>query len=193
LKEIIPNYTGNKTITKKELIPTIFQMFADPLVQGLDAPDPKTGGDVYAFVLFDKPLVESESSPHSSYKYSVRHGDNSPVRVDLLSRPMKTLEMFKEKRTAKGVTELKEKTVVNDSGQRNFPYGRLIHRQPSEAFSTFKSERTTTGVLLKNAAGYVISRVGSKYRVYNPYKAVIGVYDNEEQAKNRIYKEEPRR
>ena len=65
--------------------------------------------------------------------------------------------------------------------------------QPSEGFSTFKSERTPTGVLLKNAAGYVISRVGSKYRVYNPYKAVIGVYDNEEQAKKRIYKEEPRR
>jgi hypothetical protein len=193
LKEIIPNYTGNKTITKKELIPTIFQMFADPLVQGLDAPDKKTGGDVYAFVLFDKPLVESPSSPHGSYKYSVRHEDNSPVRVDLLSRPMKTLEMFKEKRTSKGVSELKEKTITNDTGQRNFPYGRVIHAQPSEGFSNFTTERTPTGVLLKNAAGYVISRVGSKYRVYNPYKAVIGVYDNEEQAKKRIYKEEPRR
>ena len=65
--------------------------------------------------------------------------------------------------------------------------------QPSEAFSNFQTERTPTGVLLKNAAGYVISRVGSKYRVYNPYKAVIGVFDSEEQAKKRIYKEEPRR
>lgn len=192
LKEIIPTYTGEKTITKKELIPAIFKMFEDPLVKGLEAPDKKTGGDVYAFVLFDKPLVESESSPHASYKYSVRQEDNAPVRVDLLSRPMKTLEMFKEKVTSKGTSELKAKTVVNDTGQRNFPYGRVVHAQPAEGWRDWQSERTSVGSVIKNTAGYLIMVQRGKFKVYNPAKAIIGIYDNEEQAKRRVQKDEPR-
>jgi hypothetical protein len=192
LKEIIPTYTGEKTITKKELIPAIFKMFEDPLVKGLEAPDKKTGGDVYAFVLFDKPLVESESSPHASYKYSVRQEDNAPVRVDLLSRPMKTLEMFKEKVTSKGTSELKAKTVVNDTGQRNFPYGRVVHAQPAEGWRDWQSERTSVGSVIKNTAGYLIMVQRGKFKVYNPAKAIIGIYDNEDQAKRRVQKDEPR-
>jgi hypothetical protein len=65
--------------------------------------------------------------------------------------------------------------------------------QPAEGFRDWKAEQTTTGSLIKNSAGFVISRIGSKYRVYNPYKAVIGVFDNEEQAKRRVQREEPKR
>jgi GNAT superfamily N-acetyltransferase/transposase-like protein len=70
---------------------------------------------------------------------------------------------------------------------------RTAHLQPAEGFRDWKAEQTTAGSLIKNSAGFVISRIGSKYRVYNPYKAVIGVFDNEEQAKRRVQREEPKR
>jgi hypothetical protein len=39
---------------------------------------------------------------------------------------------------------------------------------------------------------YVIIQAGKKYRIYNPYKTMIGVYDDLEQAKRRVQREEPK-
>ena len=64
--------------------------------------------------------------------------------------------------------------------------------QPTE-YSEFKSEQSPTGRILRNAKGYVIMLANNKFRVYNPAKAIIGVYGNEEEAKKRIYKEIPKR
>jgi GNAT superfamily N-acetyltransferase len=64
--------------------------------------------------------------------------------------------------------------------------------QPAE-FTEFKSEQSPTGRILRNARGYVIMLANNKFRVYNPSKAIIGVYTDEEQAKKRIYKEIPKR
>jgi GNAT superfamily N-acetyltransferase len=153
-------------------------------------------GEVYAYVIFRSKTVEPLSDKHPSYRRSIApEQGGQPVQLDILSTPMPARQAFKKKIvqgldiSLEGATD---SSFKGSTGQANQPTARGRF-QPSEGFSTFKSERTPTGVLLKNAAGYVISRVGSKYRVYNPYKAVIGVYDNEEQAKNRIYKEEPRR
>ena len=192
LKEIIPDYEGSNRLTSKHLVPSIFSMFEDPMLKGVDAPDKKTGGTVYGFVLFDKPLVESKESPHGSYKYSVKHEDNSPVRVDILSNPVHTMDMFSKAVTKKGEVPLEMKTVVNKTGQRNFPYGDVKHHMPTE-YSEFKSEQSATGRILRNAKGYVIMLANNKFRVYNPAKAIIGVYSNEEEAKKRIYKEIPKR
>jgi ribosomal protein S18 acetylase RimI-like enzyme len=63
---------------------------------------------------------------------------------------------------------------------------------PAE-FTEFKSEQSPTGRILRNAKGYVIMLANNKFRVYNPSKAIIGVYGNEEEAKKRIYKEIPKR
>jgi hypothetical protein len=63
--------------------------------------------------------------------------------------------------------------------------------QPSE-YSEFKSEQSATGRIMRNAKGYVITMAGNKFRVYNPAKAIIGVYGSEEEAKKRIYKEIPK-
>jgi hypothetical protein len=63
---------------------------------------------------------------------------------------------------------------------------------PAE-FTEFKSEQSPTGRILRNARGYVIMLANNKFRVYNPAKAIIGVYGNEEEAKKRIYKEIPKR
>ena len=64
--------------------------------------------------------------------------------------------------------------------------------QPAE-YSEFKSEQSPTGRILRNAKGYVIMLANNKFRVYNPAKAIIGVYGSEEEAKKRIYREIPKR
>lgn len=74
-------------------------------------------------------------------------------------------------------------------------YNRLYKEaryQPAE-FTEFKSEQSATGRILRNAKGYVIMLANNKFRVYNPAKAIIGVYGSEEEAKKRIYKEIPKR
>ena len=76
---------------------------------------------------------------------------------------------------------------------KDIPEGKpRLKWQPSE-FTEFKSEQSATGRILRNAKGYVIMLANNKFRVYNPAKAIIGVYGNEEEAKKRIYKEIPKR
>ena len=173
-----------------EFLRKMYEASEDPLTKHAKI------GEVYGYVIFRSKTVEPLSDKHPSYRRSIApEQGGQPVQLDILSTPMPARQAFKKKIvqgldiSLEGATE---SSFKGSTGQSNQPTARGRF-QPSEGFSTFTSERTATGVLLKNAAGYVISRVGSKYRVYNPYKAVIGVYDNEEQAKNRIYKEEPRR
>lgn len=65
--------------------------------------------------------------------------------------------------------------------------------QPAEGWRDWQSERTSVGSVIKNTAGYVIMVQKDKFKVYNPYKVMIGIYDSEEQAKRRVQKDEPRR
>lgn len=62
---------------------------------------------------------------------------------------------------------------------------------PSE-YTEFKSEQSPMGRIMRNAKGYVITMANNKFRVYNPAKAILGVYGSEEEAKKRIYREIPK-
>jgi GNAT superfamily N-acetyltransferase len=79
------------------------------------------------------------------------------------------------------------KEFVQNNGRLD-PNARYM---PSE-FTEFSSEQSATGRILRNAKGYVIMLSNNKFRVYNPMKAIIGVYATEEEAKKRIYKEIPK-
>jgi hypothetical protein len=63
---------------------------------------------------------------------------------------------------------------------------------PAEGWRDWKSERTSLGSVVKNAVGYVIMVQGDKFKVYNPYKAMIGIYSDLEQAKRRVQRDEPK-
>lgn len=83
-----------------------------------------------------------------------------------------------------------------DEGIKNaFGYGARdqlpIKFQPAE-YSEFKSEQSAVGRIMRNAKGYVITMANNKFRVYNPAKAILGVYGSEEEAKKRIYREIPK-
>lgn len=163
-------------------------------------------GHAYGALEITKPLKETIDSRHRGYDRGIMHEDESPAKLILFDKTAHITEIVNKGNPNR--SDYNDPILMwdkeGDGSQYhswtggNIPYQQVKGKskmpfQPSEGFSNFQTERTPTGVLLKNAAGYVISRVGSKYRVYNPYKAVIGVFDSEEQAKNRIYKEEPRR
>lgn len=58
---------------------------------------------------------------------------------------------------------------------------------------SYVEESTTDGnKIYRNAMNYVIIQLGNKYRIYNPYKTMIGVYSDLEEAKRRIRREEPK-
>jgi hypothetical protein len=58
---------------------------------------------------------------------------------------------------------------------------------------SWKTETYGNGSALKNALGYIIMSLNKNYRVYNPEKVLIGIYKNEEEAKRRVQREEPKR
>jgi hypothetical protein len=60
-------------------------------------------------------------------------------------------------------------------------------------WQSFTYEKTPQGGLFRNAIGYMILLQGDKFKVYNPQKAVIGIYQDEESAKRRVLRDMPRR
>lgn len=73
--------------------------------------------------------------------------------------------------------------------QNNGALDHNAHYQPRQDIMDWKSERTNLGSLIKNSAGYVISEMNGKFRVYNPYKMVVGIYDNLDKAKQTVIKD----
>jgi hypothetical protein len=70
---------------------------------------------------------------------------------------------------------------------------RYMPSEQAEAWRDFKAERTTEGnSILKNAMNYVIIQANNKYKVYNPQKALLGIYTDLDQAKRRVQREEPK-
>jgi len=163
---------------------------------------------VYAYIeVTGKISVEKTENGHKSYPWHIvqRDENGNKIRPRMLI-PDKTnhvTDVFlnKEKKEVPrkgGATKLGSNQVGEAYGYVKeaslIPEGKeRLKWQPAEGFRDWKAEQTTAGSLIKNSAGFVISRIGSKYRVYNPYKAVIGVFDSEEQAKRRVQREEPKR
>jgi len=162
---------------------------------------------VYAYIEVTGNIsVEKTENGHKSYPWHIvqRDENGNKIRPRMLI-PDKTnyvTDVFlnKEKKEVPrkgGATKLGSNQVGEAYGYVKeaslIPEGKeRLKWQPAEGFRDWKAEQTTAGSLIKNSAGYVISRIGSKYKVYNPYKAIIGVYDNEEQAKRRVQREEPK-
>jgi hypothetical protein len=61
------------------------------------------------------------------------------------------------------------------------------------AWRSWKYETYGNSSALKNALNYVIMQLNGNFRVYNPQKALLGIYKDEEEAKRRVQREEPKR
>jgi hypothetical protein len=207
IKSIFPewkNVSTGKTITVEDMKSNVANITTDTLSKGLK------NGDVYAILKFND-FVKPTESNHRSYDTGVIQENGEKPEIIILKKPITIDDFYQSSVTAKGEKDLStisdRRVKTNLLGMNARPYGQARVKmagsvdfrevaskmQPAEGFRDWKAEQTTTGSLIKNSAGFVISRIGSKYRVYNPYKAVIGVFDNEEQAKRRVQREEPKR
>ena len=172
----------------KALLEPMYEAVSDPLTRHAKV------GEVYGYLMFRSPVIEPPSDVHPSYKYAVQpEKGGSPVQLDILSTPMSARKAFTNRITAGVVSPLPESEAgfKVSTGQKHIPTMRGTF-MPAE-YAEFKSEQSATGRILRNAKGYVIMLANNKFRVYNPAKAIIGVYGNEEEAKKRIYKEIPKR
>lgn len=163
-------------------------------------------GHVYGALEITKPLKETTDSRHRGYDRGIMHEDESPAKLILFDKTAHVTEIVNKGNPARSDYNqpIKMFDKEGDGSQYhswvggNIPYQQVKGKskmpfQPAEGWRDWQSERTSVGSVIKNTAGYVIMVQGDKFKVYNPYKTMIGIYDNEDQAKRRVQKDEPRR
>lgn len=85
-----------------------------------------------------------------------------------------------------------------DRGERNVQPNEEYQGRPSTVadiriWRTYKTETYGNGRSMKNAIGFTILELGKNFKVYNPYNALIGIYNSEDQARRRVQREEPKK
>lgn len=173
----------------KALLEPMYEAVSDPLTRHAKV------GEVYGYLMFRSPVTEPLSDVHPSYKYAVQPEEGgSPVQLDILSTPISARKAFTNRITAGEVSPLPESEAgfKVSTGQKHIPTMRGTF-MPAEGWRDWQSERTSLGSVVKNAVGYVIMVQGDKFKVYNPYKAMVGIYNDLEQAKRRVQRDEPKR
>ena len=154
-------------------------------------------GHVYGAIEITNPLRETKESDHRGYDASIEQESGEPSKLIMFDRTAHVTEIV-NKKSGDEISMFK----AGEGAYHSYTGGQIPYQevrgkkqmpfQPTE-YSEFKSEQSPTGRILRNAKGYVIMLANNKFRVYNPAKAIIGVYGNEEEAKKRIYKEIPKR
>ena len=70
---------------------------------------------------------------------------------------------------------------------------RYMPAEQAQAWRKFESERVSDGnSIYRNAMNFVIIQANNKFKVYNPQKALLGIYTDLEEAKKRVRREEPK-
>jgi hypothetical protein len=163
---------------------------------------------VYAYIEITGNIsVEKTENGHKSYPWHIvqRDENGNKIRPRMLI-PDKTnyvTDVFLNKNKQEvprkgGATKLGSNQVGEAYGYvkpaANIPEGKeRLSWMPAEGWRDWQSERTSLGSVVKNAVGYVIMVQGDKFKVYNPYKAMVGIYSDLEQAKRRVQRDEPKR
>lgn len=155
-------------------------------------------GHVYGALEITSPLMETPDSGHRGYDASIEQENGSPARLIMFDRTDHVTNIVNKKSGKEiAIHNASEGSYHSHTGGQ-IPYQEVKGKsqmpfQPAEGWRDWQSERTSVGSVIKNTAGYVIMVQRDKFKVYNPYKAMIGIYDNEDQAKRRVQKDEPRR
>lgn len=64
---------------------------------------------------------------------------------------------------------------------------------PNRAWRGWTYDKSPNGSIYSNGIGWMIMVQGDKFKVYNPQKAMLGIYSDLDQAKRRVQREEPKR
>lgn len=117
---------------------------------------------------------------------------------DQLERPIAIRREIVDKQNARagkiGWTDVE--SSVDEDGFKSSEVTSKLKKEafykPAEGWRDWKSETTSIGSVIKNTIGYVIMNQGNKFKVYNPSKAMVGIYTDLEQAKRRVQRDEPK-
>lgn len=153
-------------------------------------------GHVYGAIEITNPLRETKESDHRGYDASIEQESGEPSKLIMFDRTAHVTEVV-NKKSGEEISMFK----AGEGAYHSYTGGQIPYQevrgkkqmpfQPSE-YTDFKSEQSPMGRIMRNAKGYVITMANNKFRVYNPAKAIIGVYGSEEEAKKRIYREIPK-
>jgi hypothetical protein len=206
IKSIFPEWktvSSGKRITVEDMKANVADITTDTLSKGLKS------GDIYAILKFND-FVTNTDSNHRSYNTGVIQENGQKPEILILKKPIQYSDFYASSVTSKGekpLSELGKSQQTNLLGMNARPYGTAkvklagevdfrdvaAKMMPAEGWRDWKSERTSLGSVVKNAVGYVIMVQGDKFKVYNPYKAMVGIYNDLEQAKRRVQRDEPKR
>lgn len=64
-----------------------------------------------------------------------------------------------------------------------------MHKPRYKPTENWSNEKTATGSVFKTISGYVITQMGNKFKVYSTDKALLGIYNDLDQAKRRVDRE----
>jgi GNAT superfamily N-acetyltransferase len=163
---------------------------------------------VYAYIEITGNIsVEKTENGHKSYPWHIvqrdKNGNKIRPRMLIPDKTNYVTDVFLNKNKQEvprkgGATKLGSNQVGEAYGYvkpaANIPEGKeRLSWMPAEGWRDWQSERTSLGSVVKNAVGYVIMVQGDKFKVYNPYKAMVGIYNDLEQAKRRVQRDEPKR
>jgi GNAT superfamily N-acetyltransferase len=169
--------------------------------RGYNASIEQESGEPAKLIIFDKTAHATEVL-NKKNRTKIKKSDPTRLLRDenkqlVYQRDEKGNLILGKKGKPKPVVEYKGEGSYKSYVGGNIPYQEVRGKpsmpfQPAE-FSNFTTEQSANGRIMKNAKGYVIMLAGNKYRVYNPAKAIIGVYGNEEEAKRRVLRDAPKR
>lgn len=171
---------------------------------------------------YDASIMHEDESPAKMILFDrtahitevVNKRDNSAIKLSDPSRPLKDAEgkivyekdeqgnfklrQNKDKKWVKiPINEYEgEGSYISYTGG-NIPYQEVKGKsampfKPKEGWRDWNAERTSVGSVIKNTVGYVIMNQSNKFKVYNPSKAMVGIYTDLEQAKRRVQRDEPK-
>lgn len=170
--------------------------------RGYNASIVQESGEPARLIMFDKTahateVLNKKSGERILKKDPTRHLKDSEGNYVHETDETGELVLTKKGKPKRIVEYKGEGSYISYTGG-NIPYQEVRGKkkmpfQPAEGWRDWQSERTSVGSVIKNTAGYLIMVQNGKFKVYNPAKVMIGIYDNEDQAKRRVQKDEPRR
>ena len=116
----------------------------------------------------------------------------SPLRGEWLQP---TMDNFYElKNPPYSISMKDEQGNVTDvqKGRGNEPFvfsWSSMHKPRYKPTENWSNEKTATGSVFKTISGYVITQMGNKFKVYSTDKALLGIYNDLDQAKRRVDRE----
>jgi hypothetical protein len=192
-------------ITWKTLIKDGKKYFADPSVRVHE----EFRGKKYQHLLYSEAAERARAMGAKQFLQRIENEEGLPLKSQLrtfgeestkLLSPMgkwmePTMENFYDLKNPKYEIHHSDESgnvtkVETSRGKEAFVYSwSSMHKPRYKPTENWSNEKTPTGNVFKTISGYVITQMGNKFKVYSTDKALLGIYNDLDQAKRRVDRE----